>query len=134
MIKILLEIPARKKRRQHLQVPYFCPGHLDVKTEFLTGVRFWGNDSAMEATSLVTEDALKRVQPDVRSDATGLLHAFDSNRDAIHEAAYFKRVPRLSAERESPETALMRRGNLVYVKFYQRPSPQIDFCGTQKRM
>ena len=50
-------------------------------------VRFWGHDNAMEATFYVTEDALKHVQPEMRSDEAGLLHAFDSNRDAIHEAA-----------------------------------------------
>ena len=46
-------------------------------------VRFWGYDSAMEVPFFVTEDALKRVQPDVRSDEAGLLRAFDSNRDLI---------------------------------------------------
>ena len=34
-------------------------------------VRFWGNDSAMEASFFVTEDALKRVQPDMRLDVGG---------------------------------------------------------------
>ena len=46
-------------------------------------VRFWGHDSAMEAAFFVTEDALKRVQPDVRLDEAGLLRAFDSNRELI---------------------------------------------------
>jgi hypothetical protein len=50
-------------------------------------VRFWGHDNTMEATFYVTEDALKHVQSEMRSDEAGLLHAFDSNRDAIHEAA-----------------------------------------------
>jgi hypothetical protein len=50
-------------------------------------VRFWGHDSAMEAVFFVTEDALKRVQPDVRLDEIGLLRAFDANRDLIHAAA-----------------------------------------------
>jgi len=40
-------------------------------------VRFWGHDSAMEASFFVTEDALKRVQPDMRFDEPGLLGAFD---------------------------------------------------------
>ena len=31
-------------------------------------VRFWGHDSAMESSFFVTEDALKRVQPDMRLD------------------------------------------------------------------
>lgn len=48
------------------------------------GVRFWGYDSAMEAAFFVSEEALKRVQPGVRLDETGLLGAFDANRDLIH--------------------------------------------------
>jgi hypothetical protein len=50
-------------------------------------VRFWGHDSAMEATFFMTEDALKRVQPGMRLDEAGLLGAFDANRDLIHRAA-----------------------------------------------
>jgi Protein of unknown function (DUF1488) len=50
-------------------------------------VRFWGHDSAMEATFFVTEAALKRVQPDMRLDESGMLHAFDSNRSRIQAAA-----------------------------------------------
>jgi hypothetical protein len=46
-------------------------------------VRFWGHDSAMEATFFVTDDALKRVQPDIRLDEAGLLGAFDAHRDLI---------------------------------------------------
>jgi hypothetical protein len=50
-------------------------------------VRFWGHDGAMEASFFVTEAALKRVQPDMRQDETGMLSAFDSNRDRIYAAA-----------------------------------------------
>jgi len=50
-------------------------------------VRFWGYDSAMEAAFFVTEDALKRVQPDMRPDEAGLLRAFDANRVLIYAAA-----------------------------------------------
>jgi hypothetical protein len=59
-------------------------------------VRFWGYDSAMEASFYVTEDALKRVQPDVRLDEAGLLGAFDSNRELIYKAAIkvYSRGPR----------------------------------------
>jgi len=35
----------------------------------------------------MTEDALKRVQPDMRFDEAGLLGAFDANRDLIHRTA-----------------------------------------------
>jgi len=50
-------------------------------------VRFWGYDSAMEASFWVTEDALKRVQPDMERDESGLLGAFDANRELIYETA-----------------------------------------------
>jgi hypothetical protein len=38
----------------------------------------------MEVAFFVTEEALRRLQPDVRLDETGLLGAFDANRDLIH--------------------------------------------------
>jgi hypothetical protein len=50
-------------------------------------VRFWGHDSAMEASFFINEEALKRIQPDMRFDEAGLLKAFDSNRDLICAAA-----------------------------------------------
>jgi hypothetical protein len=50
-------------------------------------VRFWGHDSAMEWSFFVTEDALKRLQPNLERDEAGLLLAFDTNRAAIYEAA-----------------------------------------------
>lgn len=50
-------------------------------------VRFWGHDSAMEWSFFVLEDALKRIQPDMRRGETGCLDAFDSNRALIQAAA-----------------------------------------------
>jgi hypothetical protein len=50
-------------------------------------VRFSGHDSAMEAVFFVTEDALKRVHPGIRSDEAGLLSAFDAKRDLIYATA-----------------------------------------------
>jgi hypothetical protein len=50
-------------------------------------VRFWGYDTAMEASFFVMEDALKRVQPDMRFDEAGLLGAFDKNRELIYATA-----------------------------------------------
>jgi hypothetical protein len=37
----------------------------------------------MEASFFVSEEALKRVQPNMRFDESGLLDAFDANRDLI---------------------------------------------------
>ena len=50
-------------------------------------VRFWGHDNAMEWSFFVTEDALKRLQPNAERDEAGLLLAFDANRAAIQAAA-----------------------------------------------
>ena len=50
-------------------------------------VRFWGYESAMEFSFFVTEDALKRVCPDMRLDAAGILSTFDDNRDLIYRTA-----------------------------------------------
>ena len=50
-------------------------------------VRFWGHDSAMEASFFVTEDALKRIQPNEGFGEVSLLGAFDANRDRIYAAA-----------------------------------------------
>lgn len=51
-------------------------------------VRFWGHDTSMEASFFVTEDALKQVQPEMRSDEGSILGAFDTNRDLICAAAF----------------------------------------------
>ena len=53
----------------------------------LRAVRFWGHDGAMEVAFFVNEDALKRIEPSMRSDETGLLNAFDSHRRLICAAA-----------------------------------------------
>ena len=50
-------------------------------------VRFWGYDSAMEASFFVSEDSLKRMQPNMGLNELGLLAAFDANRDRIRVIA-----------------------------------------------
>jgi hypothetical protein len=50
-------------------------------------VRFWGHDNAMEWSFFVSEEALKRLQPNMERDEAGLLLAFDANRAAIQTAA-----------------------------------------------
>ena len=50
-------------------------------------VRFWGYDSAMEASFFINDAALRRIQPNIRLDELGFLNAFDSNRDLICAAA-----------------------------------------------
>jgi hypothetical protein len=50
-------------------------------------VRFWGHDNAMEASFFVTDDALKRIKPDMPFDEAGFLSVFDLNRDSIYATA-----------------------------------------------
>ncbi|MGB5180825.1 MAG: DUF1488 domain-containing protein [Xanthobacteraceae bacterium] len=50
-------------------------------------VRFWGHDGAMEASLFVTDDALRRITPNMQFDEDGLLSAFDLNRDLIYAIA-----------------------------------------------
>ncbi len=50
-------------------------------------VRFWGSDSALEASFFIDQDALKRIHPEVRSSEDELLAAFDLNRDLIYATA-----------------------------------------------
>jgi len=51
------------------------------------GIRFWGYDRSMEASFLVTADALRRIVPGLASEAADLLSAFDSNRERIYAIA-----------------------------------------------
>jgi hypothetical protein len=50
-------------------------------------VRFWGNDSAMETSFYVSEDALNRIQPGAAVNHVDALRAFDDNRPLIHATA-----------------------------------------------
>jgi hypothetical protein len=63
------------------------PNQSRVFDQTRRAVQFWGHDSAMEWSFFVTEDALKRVQPDMQRDEAGFLKAFDSNRAQIYAAA-----------------------------------------------
>jgi hypothetical protein len=63
------------------------PNHSRLYDSTRRAVRFWGHDSAIEASFFINEDALRRIQPDARLDESGFLSAFDSNRDLICAAA-----------------------------------------------
>jgi hypothetical protein len=74
-------------------------------------VRFWGNDSAMEASFFVTADALRRIQPGTANDEDSLLRAFDSNRQLIYEIAarIYKRGSRGSYDLDAANFARPER-------------------------
>ncbi|SDT55719.1 Protein of unknown function [Bradyrhizobium canariense] len=63
------------------------PNHSRSYDSMRRAVRFWGHDSAMEASFFINEEALRRIQPDAGPDESGFLNAFDSNRDLICAAA-----------------------------------------------
>ena len=63
------------------------PNHSRSYDPTRRAVRFWGHDSAIEASFFIDEDALTRIQPGTRPDESGFLNAFDSNRDLICAAA-----------------------------------------------
>jgi hypothetical protein len=63
------------------------PNHSRSYDATRRAIRFWGHDNAMEVSFFLNEDALKRIQPDLRLDEPGLLHAFDLNRNLVYAAA-----------------------------------------------
>ena len=63
------------------------PNHSRSYDSTRHAVRFWGYDSAIEASFFIDEAALTRIQPDARPDESGFLNAFDLNRDLICAAA-----------------------------------------------
>ncbi|KJC38597.1 hypothetical protein UB31_33370 [Bradyrhizobium sp. LTSP849] len=63
------------------------PNHSRSYDRTRRAVRFWGHDSAIEASFFIEEGALKRLQPDGASNELGFLNAFDSHRDLICAAA-----------------------------------------------
>ena len=69
------------------------PNHSRSYDQTRHAVRFWGHDSAIEASFFIDEGALKRIQPDTTlSSESGFLNAFDSNRDLICATAARKYV------------------------------------------
>ena len=50
-------------------------------------VRFWAHDGAMEASFFVTEDALRKLTPNMKFDEDGIPSAFDLNRKLVYAAA-----------------------------------------------
>lgn len=50
-------------------------------------VRFWAHDASFEVPFFVGADALSRIDPEATADESGMLSAFDLNRDLIFAAA-----------------------------------------------
>ncbi|MDT7810414.1 MAG: hypothetical protein QOJ42_330 [Acidobacteriaceae bacterium] len=63
------------------------PNHSRSYDHTRRAVRFWGHDSAIEASFFIDDEALTRLQPGVHLDEFSLLNAFDYHRDLICAAA-----------------------------------------------
>lgn len=50
-------------------------------------VRFWGSDGAMEASFVIEDDALRKMQPTIGSQEAEILIAFDTLRSRINTVA-----------------------------------------------
>jgi Protein of unknown function (DUF1488) len=50
-------------------------------------VRFWGYDSAIEASFFIDANALRQLRPGTGHDEASLLQAFDANRELICSTA-----------------------------------------------
>jgi hypothetical protein len=50
-------------------------------------VRFWAHDASLEVPFFVEANALTRIDPEATDDESGMLSAFDLNRDLICAAA-----------------------------------------------
>jgi hypothetical protein len=59
-------------------------------------IRFWGHDSAMECSFVITAHALRQLEPNVGMQEDALLDAFDLHRDRICQIAakLYARGPR----------------------------------------
>ena len=68
------------------------PNHSRSYDQTRHAVRFWGHDSAIEASFFIDEGALQRIQPGTLSSESGFLNAFDTNRDLICATAARKYV------------------------------------------
>jgi hypothetical protein len=53
----------------------------------IRAVRFWGYDSAMEASFFVSLAALHAIEPRMTDDETSILTTFDHHRDRICDTA-----------------------------------------------
>ena len=79
----MFKIPKTRLERTKLNFP----NRSRVFDPTRRAVRFWGHDSAMEWSFFVPEDALERLQPNMRHNEASLLRVFDDNRKAIYAAA-----------------------------------------------
>jgi hypothetical protein len=81
MAKATMQVARRPARslvhRQLIGTDHMIefPNHSRSYDRTRRAVRFWGHDSAIEASFFINEDALKRIQPDAGYDESGFLNA-----------------------------------------------------------
>jgi hypothetical protein len=64
-------VEGRQLDQPRLMIDF--PNHSRSYDSTRRAVRFWGHDSAIEASFFISEDALRRIQPDARPDESGFL-------------------------------------------------------------
>ncbi|WP_298255040.1 DUF1488 domain-containing protein [Bradyrhizobium sp.] len=80
-------VPIEVVRQNELAQVIDFPNHSRSYDPTRRVVRFWGHDSAIEASFFISQDALTRIQPGIQLDEPSLLNAFDANREKICAAA-----------------------------------------------
>lgn len=79
--------PWRSQMRKATNMTISFPNQSRSYDATRKAVRFWGYDRSMESSFFVTEDALDRIQPNLRRNAVDLLRAFDVHRERIYAMA-----------------------------------------------
>jgi hypothetical protein len=74
-------------RRECSAMPLGFPNQSRFYDGAVHAIRFSGYDGALEAPFFIGERALKQIQPDMPFNESGLLKAFDLNRDRIYATA-----------------------------------------------
>jgi hypothetical protein len=75
------------KNKSGPAMPLGFPNECRFYDEAVRAVRFSGYDGALEAPFFIGERALKQIQPDMAFNESGLLKAFDLNREWIYATA-----------------------------------------------
>jgi hypothetical protein len=78
---------VRRREPDRCQAMIEFPNHSRSYDQTRRAVRFWGHDSALEASFFIDEGALRRIPTRYPPRRVRFLNAFDCNRDVICAAA-----------------------------------------------
>jgi hypothetical protein len=80
-------VAAISNARREQNMPITFPNPSRSYDPSIRAVRFWGYDSAMEASFFVSVSALQTISPRMMNDEASILTAFDDHRDRICDTA-----------------------------------------------